>query len=263
MIKDKTFLYFKEDIVTNAKANVVIVHGIAEHLHRYDYVVSKLNEAGYNVFRYDQRGHGRTQGKKGYVKSLEILLEDLQDIINYAREKKNLKVFVLGHSLGGGITNIYASTIGDIDGYISSGAATDVMKQLNLLKIIPYQLLRWVRIKNNIAKDSLATIKEVEEDYLNDPYVLKSYKIGVLGEVIMKGSKILKKNYDNIKMPVLIMHGKLDPTVPQEFSVNLYQKVASTDKELVIWEESLHEIYNDLEKDKVINKTIEWLDNHA
>lgn len=137
------------------------------------------------------------------------------------------------------------------------------MKQLNLLKVIPYQLLRWVRIKNNIAKDSLATIKEVEEDYLNDPYVLKSYKIGVLGEVIMKGSKILKKNYDNIKMPVLIMHGKLDPTVPQEFSVNLYQKVASTDKELVIWEESLHEIYNDLEKDKVINKTIEWLDNHA
>lgn len=91
MIKDKTFLYFKEDIVTNAKANVVIVHGIAEHLHRYDYVVSKLNEAGYNVFRYDQRGHGRTQGKKGYVKSLEILLEDLQDIINYVREKKQLK----------------------------------------------------------------------------------------------------------------------------------------------------------------------------
>ena len=261
--KDNVILYYQEDLVETAKANILIVHGIAEHLHRYDEVVKKLNEAGYNVYRFDLRGHGKTSGKRGYLRSIDDVLSDIQMLVSNIKSQNDKKVFLLGHSLGGGITNIYASTVGDIDGYISSGAASDTVKQLNLFKVIPYQLIRWVTIKNNLAKNSLSTIEEVETNYQKDPYVLKKYKIGYLGEVMLKGVRRLKKNYDNIKMPVLIMHGKLDPIVPVEFSENLYQKIASEDKEILILKDSLHEIYNDIERDITINKTIEWLDNHA
>lgn len=80
---------------------------------------------------------------------------------------------------------------------------------------------------------------------------------------MIKGSKLLKKNYENITIPILIMHGLNDPIVPVEFSKNLYERIASKDKELVIYEKSLHEIYNDVEKDEVIKKTIEWLLKHV
>lgn len=260
---DQKIIYFQENLVENSLANVLIIHGIAEHLHRYDEVTKKLNEAKYNVFRFDLRGHGRTSGKRGYVKNLNVILTDINNIITMIRTNYPGKIFLLGHSLGGGIANIYASTYSDIDGYISSGAASDMVPQLIPFKVIPYQLLKWVTIKNNLSTNSLATIKEVEIAYEQDPYVLKKYKLGYLGEVMIKGSKVLKANYQNILMPVLIMHGAKDPIVPAEFSQNLFEKVKSSDKELLIFQESLHEIYNDLEKEVVINKTIEWLNRHV
>ena len=261
--KDNVIIHFQADVIDKHLANVVIVHGIAEHLHRYDHLAKQLNQAGFNVFRYDLRGHGRTSGKRGYVKSLDVLLNDLHEIIRLVREKHSKRIFLLGHSLGGGIANIYASIFGDIDGYISSGAATQPVKQLSIFKIIPYQMLKGVNIDNNLAKNSLSTISEVEKDYIEDPFVLKKYKLGYLGEVMIKGSKRLNKNINNIKMPVLFMHGKNDPIVSVEFSKNMYNNVLSNDKELVIYEQSLHEIYNDVEREKVIDKTIEWLTRHA
>ncbi|MGI6787079.1 MAG: lysophospholipase [Acholeplasmataceae bacterium] len=260
---DKEVLYFKEDVVSNGLANVLIIHGIAEHSGRYDHVVKALNKAKFNVFRFDLRGHGKSAGKRGYVKNLDTLLNDVYTLVEHIKDKYPGKIFLLGHSLGGGIANTYASQYFNIDGYISSGAATDMVPQMKPFKVIPYQLLKWVTIKNNLSNNMLASIKEVEENYQNDPLVLKKYKIGYLGEVMIKGSKILKKNYDNIKVPALIMHGLKDPIVPVEFSQNLYQKIASTDKELVVYEKSLHEIYNDIESEDVIKTTVDWLINHA
>ena len=138
-----------------------------------------------------------------------------------------------------------------------------MVPQMKPFKVIPYQLIKWVTIKNNLSNNSLATIKEVEDNYQNDPYVLKKYKIGYLAEVMIKGSKLLKKNYDNITVPVLIMHGLGDPIVPAGFSETLYEKIASTDKQLIIFENSLHEIYNDVEREDVIEATIDWLRAHA
>ncbi|MGI6781599.1 MAG: lysophospholipase [Acholeplasmataceae bacterium] len=260
---DNEMLYFTEDLVKKSLANILIVHGIAEHSGRYDHVVKKLNTAKFNVFRFDLRGHGKSGGKRGYVKNLNTLLSDVNHLVEHIRDKYPGKIFLLGHSLGGGITNIYASLYFNIDGYISSGAATDMVPQMKPFKIIPYQLLRWVTIKNNLSNNSLATIKQVEEDYQNDPYVLKKYKIGYVGDVMIKGGKILKQNYDNITVPALIMHGLGDPIVPVQFSEVLYERIASKDKELVIFDQSLHEIYNDCEKEEVIEKTIDWLRAHV
>ena len=263
MMHDRETLHFTEDVISKPLANILIIHGIAEHSGRYDHVVKALNKAKFNVFRFDLRGHGRSGGKRGCVKNLDTLLTDVYHLVEYIKGKYRGKIFLLGHSLGGGIANIYASQYFNIDGYISSGAASDMVPQMKPFKVIPYQLIKWVTIKYKLSNNSLATIKEVEDNYQNDPYVLKKYKIGYLAEVMIKGSKLLKKNYDNITVPVLIMHGLGDPIVPAGFSERLYEKIASTDKQLIIFENSLHEIYNDVEREDVIEATIDWLRAHA
>ena len=48
-------LFYRMDQVKNAKANVIINHGFAEHLGRYDYVAKRLLDAGYK-FRYTDTG---------------------------------------------------------------------------------------------------------------------------------------------------------------------------------------------------------------
>ena len=75
-------IYAKKDIVTTPKANVVIVHGICEHLDRYDYLVEKLNSQGFNVYRYDARGHGRSEGNRGDLEKYEEYLLDLDKYID-------------------------------------------------------------------------------------------------------------------------------------------------------------------------------------
>ena len=55
-----TKLFFRKNIVPNAKGAVVIVHGAAEHSGRYDYLAKRLNDAGYSTYRFDHRGHGRS-----------------------------------------------------------------------------------------------------------------------------------------------------------------------------------------------------------
>ena len=54
---DGTQLYFSKDLVRDAKAAVIIVHGLCEHAGRYDYVTEQLNKRGFNVYRFDHRGH--------------------------------------------------------------------------------------------------------------------------------------------------------------------------------------------------------------
>jgi lysophospholipase len=55
--------------VEKPKAIVIIVHGLCEHCGRYDYVVSKLNSPGYSVYRFDNRGHGKSEGERTYSNS--------------------------------------------------------------------------------------------------------------------------------------------------------------------------------------------------
>ena len=61
------------------QAVVVIVHGIAEHCGRYEHVARQLNAANVSVVGYDQRGHGRSGGRRGHVDSMDQLHDDLQD----------------------------------------------------------------------------------------------------------------------------------------------------------------------------------------
>ena len=71
-------IYYKMDKILNSKASILINHGFAEHLGRYDYLADKLNKNGYNVYRYDLRGHGRSGISKGYIDSYsqELQLEN-------------------------------------------------------------------------------------------------------------------------------------------------------------------------------------------
>ena len=48
-----------------AARSVLIVHGLGEHIGRYEHVAAQLHADGWQVFGYDQRGHGRSEGPRG------------------------------------------------------------------------------------------------------------------------------------------------------------------------------------------------------
>lgn len=252
-------IFYSINKVEEAKAAVVFVHGICEHLGRYEYLKDKFNEAGYNVYRYDARGHGKSEGERGHLENFSDFLDDLDILVNMVkRENKNKKLILVGHSMGGLVATAYTCKYSDkVDLLALSGACNVCPKIANPLKFLPYNLLKKINIANKLG-DGVCGDKKVVEAYNNDSLVLKKMSLGLLGNAFIKGTRFVKRNIKNIKCPVIVMHGEKDGLVVKETGEWTFNNLSVEDKQLRIYSGLFHEIFNELEKDKVINDLLDW-----
>lgn len=99
---DGLSLFVRTWTPNNAKAVLVLVHGLGEHAGRYPHVTSAFYQRGFVVFGHDHRGNGRSAGKRGDFARFDQILTDLDQVVTLARQKHpNLPLVVFGHSLGG------------------------------------------------------------------------------------------------------------------------------------------------------------------
>ncbi|MBZ2174496.1 lysophospholipase [Schnuerera sp. xch1] len=262
--RDEVKLYYKKDIPEGAIANIIINHGFAEHLDRYDYVTRTLNIAKIGVYRYDLRGHGRTQSPKGQIDDFMQFVSDADGVVDLAKkEYPDLPLFMLGHSMGGFITCLYGISKPDrLQGQIFSGAA---VRRLPIAKGIKGDLFKLLnvfvpnmKIKNVLSEDT-CSVQQVVEDYKDDPLVLKESTLNFHVQFVIKGTDWIRKNIKRYNYPCLITHGENDKIVPKEASIYLYNSISSKDKEIKIYDDLYHEILNEREKDKILTDIINWL----
>lgn len=252
-------LFVKSYIAKNEKSRIFIVHGICEHSGRYEHLAKQFNENGISVITYDLRGHGKSEGKRGYIKDYQQHLYDLDEIIK-EYDNNEVKRYLLGHSLGGLIAHLYMiSNNQNIDGLIASGAPTNYLKSVKPLRLIGYKWLGFIPVKNNFGVGLLSRDTEIEEKYNKDPLVLKKFKLRLAGEMFIKGVRNLNKNITKNNKPILILHGKEDKIVPKEHSLKIYELIKHNNKKLTIYDEMYHEIFNEFDKEKVIKDVVSWV----
>lgn len=256
--KDGTELFCQKDVAENPKATVVIVHGLAEHFGRYDYLKDKLLSEGINVYRFDNRGHGRSGGEKGYVESFMDYVDDADLVVQRAKdENENLPVFLMGHSMGGFISGVYGIKYRNrVKGIVLSGAAVGMLPGFDQLEQAAALDPR-TPVPNNLTS-LICSDERVVKAYDEDPLVLKEYTIKLQIE-LGAGIMWILKNIKEFEYPCLIMHGGSDSIVPKACSENFYASISSKDKTLKIYDGMYHEILNEFEKDKVIDQVKEWL----
>ncbi len=106
-----SFTYYKAE---NAKANIVILHGFTEFSVKYHEMIYMYLNMGYNVFIYDQRGHGYS-GRQvedltlAYVENFSDYVADLKNIMDKVVKPNGdkLPVYIFSHSMGGAVASIY------------------------------------------------------------------------------------------------------------------------------------------------------------
>ena len=54
------------------QAAVCLVHGLGEHSSRYQHVAEAFNRAGFAMLAFDHRGHGKSPGKRGHIRTRRI-----------------------------------------------------------------------------------------------------------------------------------------------------------------------------------------------
>ena len=260
-VRDGVCLYMEKHLVDNPKSTIIIVHGLGENQGRYEWVTKQLNSNGYSVYRYDHRGHGRSGCKRGYAKHFSVIINDLDEIVDYVKKEEKTDVYLLGHSMGGFIVNNYGSHHSDkLKGIISSAAPGIILNMVKILSKVPFKLIGWVNYKNALG-GALSHDPQVPVDYESDPYNLKKFKIRLLGTMFIEGVRDLQANIKNFNCPVLYLHGTGDEIVEYQSTEWLYANNPTTDKSKVLYDGMYHEILNEVEKAKVMNDILDWLNN--
>lgn len=246
------------------KAVLLVVHGLAEHIGRYKNLVNYFVPGGYAIYGFDQRGHGRSQGLKGYVEHFSYYLDDLKTFFDMARrDNAGKKIFMVGHSMGGLIATAYAIEHQDeLAGLVVSAALLKVGSSVSPATIAIAKVLSVVVPRMGVAvldASALSRDKAVVDAYVNDPLVYRGKTTARWGVELLNTQQKLTDQLARIMLPILVMYGSEDKLCNPEGSNMLYEKIGSKDKTLKVYDGLYHEIFNEPEHEKVMADVEAWL----
>jgi len=258
-------LYYQCWLPSNEpKAVLLVAHGLAEHSGRYINIVNHFVPKGYAVYGFDQRGHGKSQGQRGYVERFSHFVSDLKTFSGIIRSKhRDAKIFIVGHSVGGTIATAYAVHYQDeFDGLVLSGATLKVGASVSSGLIIVARVLSLLLPKMGldvIDASAISQDKTVVDAYVDDPLVYRGKIRARLGAELIKAIQILLPQMSKIYLPILIMHGTADRLSDPRGSEILYDRVSSRDKTLKLYDGFYHEIFNEPGREQVFEDMEAWL----
>ncbi len=253
--------------LTPPRAVLIISHGLAEHGERYMNVVDYFVPRGYAVYSLDHRGHGLSEGLRGYVERFSDFTEDLDSFISIVLgNHPGIKIYLVGHSIGGTIAAAYAARHQEkLDGLILSAATISAGKSVPSILILLARLLSRFSPRlglYTIDASAISRDRLVVDAYLSDPLVYRG-KIRVrLGMEIIGAMGALRKQLPGITLPVLFMHGRDDRLSEPAGSDILYEGLGATDKTYRRYNGFFHEIFNEPGREQVFIDMDAWLGEH-
>ena len=258
---DGTELFYQTWTVPEARGTLVVTHGFAEHSEAYDrYFAKGMNPKGWNVISWDLRGHGRSQGKRGHVESFKLYNDDLNTFIKFLQRQGKLTqpYALVGHSMGGLIV------LNSLIDYGNNGAAAVALSSPLLGISVPVppvkdfasrilkRIAPAITLFNEINYADLSRDPEMVAVYPKDP--LRHDKISpslYLG--MIESMAYVKTKGDAITLPLIVQVAGHDRIASRHETEALFPSIGSKDKKLVVYENSYHEIYNDLDREKVFS----------
>lgn len=250
------------------KAIVLLAHGYAEHAGRYTHVAQRLTDAGYAVYAVDHWGHGRSEGEGGYVPRFSVYLDGMAELLTLVEiNHGGTPRLLLGHSMGGLIAALFLIERQQafVAAALSGPAILPAEPPSRLTVWISRFLARFFPRLGVLSLDANGVSRDpaVVEAYKADPLVYDG-KIGArLGREFMDAMAAAQTGAPKIRLPLLIQHGEADGLTAPAGSRYLFDHIASADKHLEIYPGLFHEIYNEPERDTVLDDLIDWFDAHV
>lgn len=244
-------------------AVVCLLHGIGEHTGRFEHVGRALSGHGIALIGPDWRGHGKSEGIRGYIPSIETVLNDIDLLIRKAGEMyPHIPIILYGQSLGG-IFALYYGLVRkpQINGIIATSPALKSSLDKQPVKIFIAELLgRFfpsIALHSGLDPQALSRDKAVVQKYINDPLVHYRLTLG-FGRILIRIRKWMLQNSADFPLPLLLMHGT-DDTIAYAEGSKQFAKPLDGSCQLVLWKGALHELHNEPEKEEVISTIVNWI----
>jgi alpha-beta hydrolase superfamily lysophospholipase len=254
---------------------VVLVHGMGEHLRRYDHVADALTSAGFVVYGHDHRGHGASlvgADEPGHLgdKGWSALVDDLNLVVDRAKsDHSGLPVAMVAHSMGSFATQQFLLDHGtDVDAVALTGTAAldllepalDLSSDLDLSAFnAPFQPAR-------TDFDWLSRDESMVDAYLADPLCGFGIDAGSARDMFV-GARRLADAAQVARMPhylpLYIAVGAKDP-VNADLAllwplVDRFRAAGLSDVTVRVYDGARHEILNEINRAQVIDDLLQWL----
>ncbi len=207
--------YRVTSLADSTRASIILVHGIGGCKEHFTSLAISLAELGFESWIFDNRAHGKSEGKfstYGYLekKDISIIIDEIKKV------RQDAKVGIWGNSLGGAIA----------------------------LQAMEYDK----RLKFGVIESTFTDLRQIVYDYQARYF----FGIGlkwICDLTLDKASELTDFNPDKVKplesvkyinQPVLIAHGNADKNISFEYGKALFSNLASKEKEFVAVEGGGH-----------------------
>lgn len=259
------------DLSLPTRGTVLIVHGLGEHIGRYEAVAQRLNDWGWHVAGYDQRGHGASGGPRGDIPRHDSLLLDLAATIDCLRaddRKGRGPLVLLGHSMGGAVAARFVAGALEnapwsrpVDGLVLSSPALDAglsaFQRGLLATTLP--LVPHLAVGNGLNPAWVSRSPDVVQAYKDDPLVHDRITPTLAKMIAAFGPETLPL-VPRWTTPTLLMWAGADRCVAPAGSAAFAQAAASGGAvQAVPFPGLAHEIFNEPEREQVFARLRAWL----
>jgi alpha-beta hydrolase superfamily lysophospholipase len=252
-----------------------IVHGLGEHVRRYDHLANSLAAAGFLVQGHDTRGHGATiadgaepgvigaEGWNASIDDIDVLLDRLR------ADVPGVPVVLIGHSMGSFAVQQYLVDHGDrVDAVVLSGtAAAELMPALDLDEPVDLSGFNAPFEPGRTGYEWLTRDEAQVDAYVADPLCGFGYDVAATKAVFAGAcaaadpEKAARLRPD---LPIYVVVGEQDPVGDQLARVHAlverYRNAGLTDVELRVYPGARHEVFNETNRDEVERDLLRWLE---
>lgn len=256
-------LFYQSWTSSRPRATLVLTHGIAEHSEAYHDAALDLVPRGWDIYAFDLRGHGRSEGRRGYIDDFGRYARDLDRFVRHLKshplKDSKFPLVMFGHSMGGLITLRYLVEQGEAAPatalVLSSPALGISMPVPPLKEFAASALMRFlpqITLPNDIRHDHLTHIEERWKKYPTD--VLRHDKISpALYFGMLDSFEKVNAGAARLKLPTLVVAAGDERIVSRPAIEAFFPKIGADKKKLIIYENSFHEVLNDRERLRVID----------
>jgi acylglycerol lipase len=248
------------------KAVIALVHGFGDHKDRFAHVAKQFTAKQMDVVAVDMRGHGKSGGKRGDIPSYAQVLEDVEYMIRHCREQFiDLPIFLYGHSWGGAIALRFAMNENrmEISGLIATSPwlrlAFDPPKWKEKLGDLMLNIWPSLTLANELDSNELSHDPKVKESYDTDPLVMHKISPRLFRQTSDNGEWILA-NANQLKTPVLLVHGEMDKIISFDATKELASKINVKDAEFKALANCKHEPHNEVDSKKIVGYLVDWVE---
>jgi acylglycerol lipase len=242
---------------------VVFLHGLGEHLGRYEEWARKFAMVGVAFCAFDIQGHGKTIGRRGHTDSFEVIFQVIDDLIARAKfENPGAKIHIYGHSMGGCLVLAYElSRNSDVAKVIATGPAIKPGFEPPAWKVALGRalesLLPRLALGNEIDVSGVSRNSDVVQAYLNDPLVHDRISIRWFNEWLRAVDEVLL-GADRFKKRMLFLHGASDRLTSPVASEALAKKIGHS-VTYKLWPEAYHELHHEKCQDEVFDVILAFI----